>query len=143
MNKIRLTFIITTLFAAGNALAVGSDCIGFSDGVCNIDPTLLYVDRKTGQPVYGSVRSDNGNTMSYTIARQGQLIKAHCLIRNTGLDLQRAASFDQDTVPGRRCRIRFDQNTAYNAFDYHGNFTPSSNATLNCTCDLGNGCYPD
>ena len=143
MNKIRLIFIFTTLFAAGNAMAVGSDYIGFSDGVCNIDPTPLYIDPDTGYPVNASVHSTDGNKMSYTVARQGQLIKAHCLIKNTGLDLSHAGSFDQDTVPGRRCRIRLDKDTAYNTTDYHGNFTPSGNATLNCTCDLDNGCWQD
>ena len=140
MTKIRLIFLFTTLFAAGNAMAVGSDYIGFSDGVCNIDSTPLYIDPDTGYPVNAYVHSTDGNTMSYTVARQGQLIKAHCLIKSTGLDLKRAGSFDQDSVPTRVCRIRLDQHTYYETTDYHGNFTPSGNATLNCTCDLDNGC---
>ena len=140
MTKIRLIFIFTTLFAAGNAMAVGSDYIGFSDGVCNIDQTPLYIDPDTGNPVYAYVHSTDDLTMSYSVAREGRLIKAHCLIKDTGLDLSHAGSFDQDTVPGRRCRIRLDKDTAYNTTDYHGNFTPSGNATLNCTCDLDNGC---
>jgi hypothetical protein len=142
MNKIRLIAILTTLFVASNALAVGNNrhYINPMSGVCNIDRMPLYHDPNFGFLVWGGIKS-SGNKTSYTIARRGAVIKARCLMKDHGLEIPKAVPFGPDpvNVPGRVCRIALD-GVDYDTFDWKGTITPSGVARLHCTCELGNGC---
>ena len=131
MNKIRLIFILTSLFVSGNALAAVGNLIDVINKHCEIASNVTMA---FGTP-------DN---LKVTVAKQGRLIKAHCLIKtgeNPGIDS--AEVFNNDYAPA--CAIYVDAGhglEAYFGTEFHGTITPSGNFKLHCTCDLDNGCSP-
>ena len=134
MNKIRLIFILTSLFVAGNALAAVGNLIDVINKDCVIRSGPPNVTMASGTP-------DN---LKVTVAKRGRLIKAHCLIKtgeNPGIDS--AEVFNNDNAPA--CSIFVDAGVGLEAYfgtEFHGTITPSGNFKLHCTCDLDNGCFP-
>lgn len=144
MNNMRLIFTLVTVFAASNALAIGNNYINPGKGICNLDP-LPFVD-ENGNPAFGQFRSESGNKIGYTMARHGEVIKAHCLMKGHDFPIRSAVKFDPETVPGRLCRVQLNDypvegtTTDYYTQNYRGTITPSGNIKLHCTCDTANGC---